>query len=74
MMIFIQTIDMTIQQGIRILLEEAILFLTIDFPFRKRKKVKPTLLALNIDWFTNCNWREQLVAFKQMELYSAKGL
>lgn len=28
-----------------------------------------TLLALNVDWFTHCNWREQLVAFKQMDIY-----
>lgn len=28
-----------------------------------------TLLALNVDWFTHCNWRDQLVAFKQMDIY-----
>lgn len=35
------------------------------------RKPKPelTLLALNVDWFTHCNWREQLVAFKQMDIY-----
>lgn len=30
---------------------------------------KPSLLALNVDWFTNCNWIEQLIAFKQMDIY-----
>ena len=34
-------------------------------------KPKPqlTLLALNVNWFTNCNWRDQLIAFKQIEDY-----
>lgn len=30
---------------------------------------EPSLLALNVDWFTNCNWIEQLIAFKQMDIY-----
>lgn len=35
------------------------------------RKPKPelTLLALNVDWFTHCNWREQLIAFKQIDIY-----
>lgn len=30
---------------------------------------EPSLLALNVDWFTHCNWRDQLAAFKQMDIY-----
>lgn len=30
---------------------------------------EPTLLALNVDWFTHCNWRDQLIAFKQIDIY-----
>lgn len=30
---------------------------------------EPSLLALNIDWFTHCNWRDQLIAFKQIDSY-----
>lgn len=33
---------------------------------------EPSLLALNIDWFTNCNWREQLIAFKQIDIYCSR--
>lgn len=35
----------------------------------RQPQPKPTLLALNINWFTNCNWREQLIAFKQIDIY-----
>jgi len=37
------------------------------------RKPKPTasLLAHNVDWFTNCNWREQIIAFKQLDIYYA---
>ena len=35
---------------------------------RKPKPV-PSLLAYNMDWFTHCNWREQIVAFKQLDIY-----
>lgn len=35
----------------------------------RKPKPEPTLLALNVDWFTNCNWREQLIAFKQIDIY-----
>lgn len=34
-----------------------------------RPKPKPTLLALNIDWFNNCTWIDQLISFKQIERY-----
>lgn len=37
--------------------------------FSKRKKAEPSLIALNIDWFTNCNWREQIAAFGQLSNY-----
>ena len=65
---------MTIQQGLQRIVESVILYFTEDFPFRKRNKVTPSLLAMNMNWFTNCSWREQLVAFKQLELYSAKNI
>jgi hypothetical protein len=31
----------------------------------------PSLLAYNVDWFTYCSWREQIVAFKQLDIYYA---
>jgi hypothetical protein len=34
-----------------------------------KPKPVPSLLALNIDWFTYCNWREQMVAFGQLHRY-----
>jgi hypothetical protein len=34
-----------------------------------KPKPVPSLLAYNIDWFTHCNWRDQVLAFKQMDLY-----
>jgi hypothetical protein len=33
------------------------------------RNVKPTLLAYNVDWFTNCSWVEQLESFKQLDHY-----
>jgi len=62
---------MTIQQGIQIIIEKIILAFTEDFPFRRRKKVNPSYLAVNMDWFTNCSWIEQLIAFKQIDRYTA---
>jgi len=35
----------------------------------RQPKPEPSLLALNVDWFTNCNWRDQLIAFKQIDIY-----
>ena len=35
----------------------------------RKSKPEPSLLALNVDWFTNCNWRDQLIAFKQIDIY-----
>jgi hypothetical protein len=29
----------------------------------------PSLLAYNIDWFTNCNWLTQITAFKRLADY-----
>jgi len=52
-----------------------IAFGTIDwfqklYRFVTRKpKPQPSLLALNVDWFTHCNWRDQLIAFKQIDIY-----
>jgi hypothetical protein len=36
-----------------------------------KPKPMPSLLAYNVDWFTHCNWREQIVAFKQLDIYYA---
>ena len=37
----------------------------------RKRQPKPSLLAYNIDWFTHCSWREQIVAFKQLDIYYA---
>ena len=37
-----------------------------------RPKPVPSLLALNIDWFTNCSWVDQLLAFKQIDEFYYK--
>lgn len=34
-----------------------------------RPEPQPSLLALNVDWFTNCSWLHQLIAFKQIDIY-----
>jgi hypothetical protein len=65
---------MTIKEGLYQIRESVILYLTVDFPFCKRKKIEPSLLAINIDWFTNCNWREQMNAFGQFGNYYAYKL
>ena len=51
------------------LLIEALILTIMEFPYC-RKKVSPSLVALNIDWFTNCGWVDQLLAFKQIDHYS----
>jgi hypothetical protein len=61
---------MTTKQGIQIIVERIILSFTEDFPFRKRKKYNVSLLAHNVDWFTNCSWMQQLIAFKQLDRYT----
>lgn len=50
------------------ILIEALILAIVEFPYF-RKKVDPSLLALNIDWFTNCSWVDQLLAFKQIDYY-----
>ena len=62
---------MTIKEGLYRIRESIILYLTVEFPFRKRKKIEPSLIAMNMDWFTNCNWREQMTAFGQLGNYYA---
>jgi hypothetical protein len=39
--------------------------------FFKRKKDKPSLIVCNVLWFTESNWVERLVAYKQLELWTA---
>jgi hypothetical protein len=34
-----------------------------------KRKVTPSLLCYNIDWFTNCGWVEQLIAFDRISYY-----
>jgi CRISPR/Cas system type I-B associated protein Csh2 (Cas7 group RAMP superfamily) len=47
---------------------ESLYHLINDYlPFKK--KPKPSLLAMNIVWFTHCSWLEQLIAFKQISRY-----
>jgi hypothetical protein len=36
---------------------------------KREPKPTPSLLAYNIDWFTNCTWLEQLISFKQIDTY-----
>jgi hypothetical protein len=36
-----------------------------------RKKNKPSLIASNIFWMTDSEWMERLVAYKQLELWTA---
>lgn len=63
---------MTIRQGIEILIESVILYFTVDFPFRRRKYIEPSLIAHNMNWFTNCSWVDRLIAFKQVDHYTVK--
>ncbi len=36
-----------------------------------KSKLTPSLIAYNINWFTNCSWCEQLIAFKQIDRFYA---
>ena len=36
----------------------------------KRSKVKPSLIASNIDWCTNSTWMDRLIAYKQLDLWT----
>jgi hypothetical protein len=35
----------------------------------RKPKPQPSLLTYNVDWFTNCTWIEQIIAFKQLDIY-----
>ncbi len=72
MMTFSQNIDMTIRQGINLIFEAVILFFTEDFPFRRRKRVEPSLVTHNMIWFNNCTWVDQLIAFDRIHQYTIK--
>ena len=37
-----------------------------------KKKEKPSLLAYNIVWFTNCSWVDKLISFKHIDRYSVQ--
>jgi hypothetical protein len=34
-----------------------------------KPKTETSLLAYNVNWFTNCSWLEQLYCFKQLDGY-----
>jgi len=55
------------------LVMEMLILSIVEFPYF-RKKVEPSLLAVNVDWFTNCSWIEQLLAFKQIDQYTTYRL
>lgn len=57
--------------SLQVLFQDAILYFIESPIFIRRKKTEPSLLAINIDWFTNCSWVEQLIAFKQIDEYYA---
>lgn len=59
------------KKTLQLLVEAVILYFTENSLFCRQKKIQPSLLAYNVDWFTNCNWRDQLLAFKQMDIYYA---
>jgi hypothetical protein len=42
--------------------------------FIKEKRAKPSLLSLNIAWFTSCGWAEQLNAFDQLYCYKTNKI
>jgi hypothetical protein len=46
-----------------------LVYLIQDIALKFKRKSKPTLIAHNVVWFTNCSWVEQLVAFDQIYLY-----
>ena len=39
--------------------------------FIKRTKTKPSLIVDNINWCTRSGWIDRLVAYKQLELWTA---
>lgn len=36
-----------------------------------RKKPKPSLIASNVFWMTDSEWMDRLIAYKQLELWTA---
>lgn len=38
-----------------------------------RKKVQPSLLVFNVLWFTESGWMDRLIAYKQLDLWTAKS-
>ena len=35
-----------------------------------RKKIQPSLIAVNIDWCTHSQWMDRLVSYKQLDLWT----
>jgi hypothetical protein len=60
------------KEAIIIILQDT-LYGIIDWLKSYKRKKNPSLLAYNIDWFTNCTWLEQIQAYKQIYLYLDYG-
>ena len=60
------------KEEIVIIFQDFILSIVDTYKHYKHKP-KPSLLAYNIDWFTNCTWVEQLYSFKQINEYLDHG-
>ncbi len=48
---------------------KTVIFSIVECRLFRRKASNPSLLALNIDWFTNCTWVDQLISFQQIDRY-----
>jgi len=59
-------------EAIIIMFQDIILALIDTIKHYKRQQ-QPSLLAYNIDWFTNCSWLEQIYSFKQLDKYLDDG-
>jgi len=57
------------KKSLQTYIESAIVYLVENPLLFRYKKTQPSLLALNVSWFTNCGWIEQLTAFKQIDIY-----
>jgi hypothetical protein len=59
------------KNAIYLVLELIILSIFDNKIFNVKKRIKPSLLSLNIVWFTNCGWVDQMIAFKQIKEFYA---
>lgn len=56
-----------------IIMFQDIILALIDTIKDYKRKQQPSLLAYNIDWFTNCTWLEQIYSFKHINDYLDNG-